>query len=89
MSLISPVEKTSTLSLTVKPSGTLSSGRLGIVVIRLKISDFVLSSLSDKSLDLIFKSADLFLRFSTISNLFPDLKISAISLEILFDSNKI
>ena len=33
MSLISPVEKTSTLSLTVKPSGTLSSGRLGIVAI--------------------------------------------------------
>ena len=59
-----------------------------MVVIRLKISDFILSSLSDKSFDLAFKSVDLLLRFSTSSLLFPDLNISAIYFEIVFDSNK-
>ena len=86
-SLIGPLIKTSILSLTVKPSGTSLSGKLGIVVIRLKILDFVLSSWSDKSFDLLFNSADLLLRFSTLLLWLPDLKISAISLEIVLDSN--
>ena len=64
------------------------SGKLGIVVIRFKILDLVLSSLSDKSLDLVFKFADLFLRSSTSIFFLPDLKISAISFEIVLDSNR-
>ena len=81
--------KISILSSSLEPSGTSFSGILGIVVRCVRISFLTESNFSEISLDFDFSVDDFILSSSTFLSDLLDLKISAISFDIVFDSKRI